>query len=191
MSKEKITKKIIEEARKEVESIISKARSRAREILKNAEDEAQKIMAEAQRDAERIKKREIENILGLHRIEIRKRLLKEKRKFIKDVFDKAFSEIASDDKLYEALAKRILEENIVHGNETVICASNDKTVKSLVDRLNRQKGWNLSVESDDSVVKGFVIRAHGHEINFKLSMIEEAVRTDLEGEVAKILFQRK
>lgn len=197
---EKITERILEDAKKLHDKILDEANAQARSIISEAEKEAfQKLtlMTEkAKEEAVLIKQR----YKAAESMEERKNMLKVRQECIDEAFDAALRKLSDmpDDK-YGLFIEGIILNNVK--NEDGIIVFNDRDKKRLgekfiseINRKLKRKGMSavLSLAKDSlDASGGFVLRYGELEINCTLEIILDMQRPNMETEVAKILFNEQ
>ncbi|MDP3013707.1 MAG: V-type ATP synthase subunit E family protein, partial [Candidatus Subteraquimicrobiales bacterium] len=173
MPLEKITERILSDARKRASEIESAAQVRAKELLDETALEAEKsktqFLTNAQKEAEEEKKR----ALALARLEARGLVLKAKQQAVEVAFAGALKKLlALPDEKYQELMKKMLLET-AEGNEEVIVSSKDrkqlndeflKQVNSELVKAGKIGKLTLSAETRN-FQGGFILRSGGVEIN--------------------------
>ncbi len=186
MSTEKITQKIIEKAQAEAKAIEEEAKKEAERIIEEAKKKAKERLDKAKVEAEEAKKREIEKLVGLQKIELRKELLAARRGFIDSAFEKALEKFKEDDDAYRKLMEKVVSSINFHGDETVFYS--DDVVRDVLKK--HTKSLKVKLEKAEDIDHGFVVRRGEVEMNFTLSDIMREASRELEAEVARILFEK-
>jgi len=179
MGIERVTKKIIEDARKEGERIREEYRNKGKEIIERAEREAERIKKEfkerAEKEAEVLKRK----ILTQALLKIRKDTLTEKRRILDKVLDRAKEEILKD-KEYPKLIRGLIEKYRESDKDEVILSSKDR------ERFAKTLKVNLADPADIS--GGVIVRSGKIDKNSSLETTLEEIRDELLIDLSKILF---
>ncbi len=179
MGIERVTKKIIEDARKEGERIREEYRDKGKEIIERAEREAERIKKEfkerAEKEAEVLKRK----ILTQALLKIRKDTLTEKRRILDKVLDRAKEEILKD-KEYPKLIRGLIEKYRESDKDEVILSSKDR------ERFAKTLKVNLADPADIS--GGVIVRSGKIDKNSSLETTLEEIRDELLIDLSKILF---
>jgi len=190
MSLEKITQKILKDAKDQAQNIIGQAQREGEEIIaqetKKAESLKEDILFRASRQAAEEKKR----VLTMAELESRNALLAARQALVKEVFEEALRRLQSlSDQEYRALLKRMFLK-MAQGGEEVIVSPADRTriSQDFLEELN----LNLSLSSETRPIKGgFILRKGGVEINNSFDLLIYSLREEFEPEIVKILFESK
>lgn len=194
---ERITRRILDDARDEAERITAEAAAEAAEKVKDAGNEAaakrEQILTHARREAEEQKRR----IIGMAELEARKELLAVKQELIKEAFERALQELAhGDDQAYLAVLRSLLLTHVERGDETVICSDRDREriPSEFWEELNgtlAERGITgaIKLSSEPRPMQGgFILQTGGMEINCSLEALLQSRREELEPDVAALLF---
>lgn len=192
-----IITKIIKDAEARKEEMLQAASIEEEKIIgrkiTQAEEESQKRIEKAKSEA-KLKK---ERIISSAHLEARNRKLSAKQVLISRVFDEAKKSLKSmpRDRYLEFMKRSILSLDL-KGDEKLIISKDDadKINGDFLLQINdslRAVGrlGNLTVsEYYRSFNGGFIVEKGGVEINYTFEALLEAVRDELEYEVANVLF---
>jgi V/A-type H+-transporting ATPase subunit E len=187
LAKDKISGKILEDAEKERARSIEEAENAARGILQEAKDKAKDIESRASDEIDRLRKREEEKVLGLERIELKKRGLKTRQDLIDKAFSKAFEDVTRmPEKEYRSVLKGLFEATVESGDETVVPGESEKALdQGFIDSLNEEKGWRLRLSDERRPIRGGFFLLRGRvEVNASLEFLLGMARRTLTSEVA-------
>lgn len=192
-----IKHRILEDARQEAERIIQSAEEKAQEIKQAKADEASRLkqrLTEQSMEAARERRR---RMLVSAQLEMNKKLLAVKRDMIEAVFTGAIDRISgmADDQYRELIASMLLNAPI-QGDEEVVFSVHDENRldQSFLDYVNKKlhkqgRKGKLRLAPDRGQFKaGFVLRGQKVEINSSIDAIVRALRTEMESQVAAMLF---
>lgn len=197
---ESLKTRIREEAREEAEGIIEEAAERERKIISEAEERAEarkrEIIERAEEEAEQ-RKRRAETLVRLER---RNRILEAKQEEIEAVFHTVLERIGDLERQhYLQILENMLIEEVDSGREQVILSPEDREEigEELLDRVNGRlkklgRDGSLSLAGETRPMSaGFILKEDGVENNNSFEELMATSRDELEGEVARILFDRK
>lgn len=195
MALEDILNKINADARAEADSLLSVARAEADSIREKARRDAGEMHAELMEKAKERALHRADRIRVLARLDQRKDVLKEKKRLVDEVFERAKGHILSlPPRAYLELLKPLILEAVESGKEEIIPASSQKHLftpeflKSLNDALGPEKGHLRLSDEAGNFTGGFVLREGNRETNLTLESLIDSQREALEPQVARILF---
>ena len=195
---DKITERILSDARAEVSKIEAEAKARCTEISSAgeaaAQDEYGRLFKKGVDDAEKRKER----LGSVAQLEARKQMLGIKQQMISEAFELAVKNmLAMDDgkkkEVLAALAARAAHsgaEEVVFpvGTDGAFCDEVVGKANSLL--AGSGKNGSLKVSGETREMRGGLILREGNiEINCSLDALVDDVRNDVTGEVAAILFE--
>jgi V/A-type H+-transporting ATPase subunit E len=194
---EKIKEKILYDARSRANSIEEQAKKEAQEILDKASYEAglrkEAVLKEAENDGMETYKR----MLAVAGLEGRKETLRTKQDAINAAFQMALDKVCSlPDREYQRLLEDMIVKAAVDGGGEIFLSQKDapRMDKNFISNINQRVGssgksgaWTLSPQPVKTV-GGFILKSGEMEINSTFEIMFGMLRTELEGEVVKILF---
>lgn len=182
MSVEKITSKILDDAKAQADAITLDANLRAEGIVNEAKGNAESLIESYKTRGEEEKIKLIERKKSVAEIDGRKITLALKQEIIDKAFKVAAEKISSmeDDKYVEFLVEKIKASGVKSGEIVMNPNQREKIGAKLVDRLNKtiaadagNKGFTLSEETIDAV-GGFMVKDGQIYMNGTLeNLIEE------------------
>lgn len=194
---EKIKIKIIEDAREKGLHFEEQAAQEAREIIAeaslNAERKRTELLEKAKCEGEEIYRRNIA-IAGL---DGRKDTLAAKQEMVDTAFKKAMERIIQlPDKEYQKLLEDMVIGASTSGSGEILLSEKDlnridsRFISNLNSRLNDKGISGNLVLSKETIhtVGGFVLRRGDIEMNSTLEILFGMLRTELENDVVRILF---
>lgn len=192
MALEDILKLIKEEAEKKSQEIIKKAESEADNNLSIAKEEAEKeennLIQYYKNQAMKEKERVIDNA----KLDIKKRILKEKRLLLSLLYEKAVKQLKNLSKdEYLSLIQKLIIENTMSGNEQLIISDNDKYITpAFIKGFNsKNKGFNISLSKEKGDFSGgFLLKTDKQQVDCTFEALITLIREEHEVELAKIFF---
>lgn len=193
---EKITNRIIREAKERADKTISEAEAEAASILAQAEKQAKAketdLLETAKKQAEQLEKRTI----SVGELEGRKLRLKAKQDVIDACFASALDRLCSmEAEAYtDMLASMVCQVLESDGEIKLNASDREKIGERLVERVNRQQEKNSKaprVALSEEIVKGrggFVLKCGKVEMNCRLEALVESLKEELVPDVAAALF---
>lgn len=195
---DKIKSKIIEDAAATAAQAEEQARAEAGNIIKQASDVAEKKKAEllekARSDGAELHRR----LVAQAGLEGGKEVLRTKQSLIDEAFGKALEKLCSipDHEYQKLLEKMIVDAVGKEGGEILLSEKDLKRIDSnFLENINRQlagsgKGGQLTLSRQTAnTAGGFVLKSGDMEINSTFEIVFEMLRTELEGDVVRILFK--
>ncbi len=193
MSIEKITSKILDDAKDQAEASLNEARLRAESIVNDAREKAKELemsltsSGEIERDKLMGRRKSVAEIDG------RKIVLAEKRKLIDKAFEEAADIIASMDKEeYTGLLFEKIIQGEAKGCELVLNQKDrDSIGEILVSKVNKELGeGSLKLSEEVRNIKGgFLLKRGRIYINSSIENMISDVKEELITEVAEKLFR--
>lgn len=194
MANERITQKILEEARENASSIIAQAKETAALAQDTARAkigaDCDAILSKANSDAAEKQRR----ATVVAELDSRKKELAVKREILDIAYQKASEQFAGmDDAAYQDVYLKVTLPAIQKGTETIAPAKADEARlgKAFVDKLNAAlggKGGVTLAPAREDIEGGLVLSDQGMEINLSTASVMRSVREETEGEVAQMLF---
>ena len=194
---EKITDKIISQAREQAKGITDAAKEEAAKAVKKAEQtalqKAEHLVADARREMVEREKR----IVAVAEIEVKKRELAAKRVVIDEAYSAALTKLASMEQgEYRKLYLKVVLPALTKGTETIAPAAKDEErlgqgFLALVNKQLEDMGKKAEVKlapPRQETDFGLYVTDGGMEIDLSNKAVIKAVREKTEGETAKLLF---
>lgn len=213
MSIEKITSKIIDDARAEAEKVLAEAGSTAAEIAAEAEKQAADIIAEAEKKGAADREKQLLSRRAVAVIDGRNIALGYKQDIIRQCFDEAVTKVISMDRAeYLDFLTKLAQSSGSGGGEVVLSDEDAAELGAeLIDRLNAgqndsasggqnadagqsyagstgQNGSFRLSEEKRNIRGGLMIKQGNTWYNASIEAIVEEIRNDLTAEVASVLF---
>lgn len=195
---DKLTGKIMDDAKSEAEKILSEANAQAQDIMTKAKANAQKtgeeILSQADVDCMNI----VRGADVTANLEGRKKLLSVRRLFIQQAFDNALDKLKNLETAdYFVVLLRILEKTYTEGVTELILSQKDKAripkefekgLRKLEDiRPGKENKITIS-EQNAPFDGGFILKYKEWEENCSFDSILKTKREELEDQAAKTLF---
>ena len=186
MSIEKITARILQEARDEAASLTSAAQKEAADRLAEAQAQAMEIAsqmnAKAAEDAATLKERK----KSVAELEARKLLLGAKQDMIEQSFGEAVKELAA---MPEEDYLGFLKEQLAGytKGEILLSAADKARIGSKLASLVSGSGLTVSEDTAD-IAGGFILRDGNVSVNGSLESLMEDVKKQITAKLAGILF---
>lgn len=194
---EKITARILDEARQQARANVERAEKEAADIIHDAHKEAEvkrsSIIEKAKGEAAEHKKR----LISVAELEARKQKLQAKQEMIEEAFAKTLERLNSlSAAKYEGIIADMILDSVSTGNEEVILSSRDRSRLSpeFAAGINKRlagrgiKG-NITISDETRDINGgFILKTGDIEVNNSFEAIIKMQRDELEEKIVKILF---
>ncbi|MGL5764866.1 MAG: V-type ATP synthase subunit E [Sarcina sp.] len=194
---QQITSKIKKDAEVQKEIILTEAMEKATVIINKKKSAADKDAADLIEKSKKEAIKKAERVLSGATLKVRNDKLVAKQKMIDEVFVLAKEKLCSmsNTELLKFIEAKILNSNIV-GDETLIISQKDQKVitQEFVDILNKElksinKLGELTISNEfRNFDGGFIIEKNGIEVNNTFDSLVEALREEMEFEIANIMF---
>ncbi|MDD2446482.1 MAG: V-type ATP synthase subunit E [Tissierellia bacterium] len=180
---ENLTQKILEDGKLEAAKIIEESKKNNEKIINSkvieANDKKEKIIDKANSDALMLKDR----MKSEAELKVRDKKLDAKRQVLDKAFELAKKRLKNIDEVdYINFLKNNIQEIDLKGSNVLIVPEKFKeAIKGL--------GLYSNISETDSVESGFLIKNGNIVMNYSFESLLDFMRDDIEGEVAKTLFQ--
>jgi V/A-type H+-transporting ATPase subunit E len=185
------TNKLAERIISEAEADAQKMRAAAEDTARSIRSESEKAVSSKRSDLESKREAEKQSLLDGFKtrteLDGRKNVLSKKRAVIDDVFSRAYQAVLALDETSRTKICETMLRNEAEGGETVVPAKADrKGIAAALAGLGERK-LKLS-EKDAQIEGGFLLVSESYEKDCSFSSLMDAVRSDEETNVAKMLF---
>jgi V/A-type H+-transporting ATPase subunit E len=193
---DKIIEKIIQDAEEKAVGYIRSAEERAARIIADTEQEArinlENRLQKAYSEAENLKAR----IISIDELESRKTKLTVKQKVLSRAFELALERLADmPDNRYRQMIVEMILPLVEEGTQEITLSGRDKKrLDGIDDDINRRlsecgKKGSVSISADEGTfLGGFILKRGKIEVNCTLETLVNTRKSELEKEVADILF---
>jgi V/A-type H+-transporting ATPase subunit E len=197
---EKLKDRIIKDGEDKAKQIKDDAGLKAQDIIKRAEEKAQTMIEDAKAKGLKMSGNRKDRIISNAKLEARNMKLAQKQKTIDEIFKKAADFIKSMEKdKYTSFLEKLLLNNIETGEEEIVFSKNDieRLDPSFVERLNQKllsegKKGSLKLKDEIRDIGSGAVLINGKvEIDCSIDSQLKAIRDDLEGELADLLFENE
>lgn len=180
---ENITQKILEDAKKQVAEIDMETGAKTEQIVKTRIDEAMKVKDKIIERAKLNAASAKDKIISTAQLKARDEQLMAKQRVMDKVFEKSKEKLKniSDEDYIKFVENKLKELKMNDSKEIISQKGREKLLES--------KGYKVS--KDESVDSGFAVLDGKTVVNYDFNDLVDFNRLDLEGEIAKILFDGK
>lgn len=191
-----ITSKIIKDAEEKRDEILNAAQVESDSIIAKETKKAKNLEVELVEKAKIEAKARENRVISNARLKVRNNELKAKQDMISKVFEKAVERLNSLSTLeYKEYILRALDSLDLEGTEILIINKKDEDVinnKFLLDLNNKLIGLGkkgkISILTNGNFDRGFILDRNGIQINNTFESLVKSLRSELELEVTKVLF---
>lgn len=186
---EKVSKKILEDAKKKSTEIIEQARNKEKEIKKKSDEEIKNSTVQIEKEVKEVKEKKISRLKGIAELEIRKDILATKRKINDSIFEKALDALVNRED-YPGMIKWLLKEISESNEGEVIIGEKEARIdKGFINKFNTEFKTRFTLLEERRPIKGgFILRMGKVEIDDSFETLIEEQREKLEIELGKMLF---
>jgi V/A-type H+-transporting ATPase subunit E len=197
---QKITQRIIGDARQTAEEQMAAAKAEAAQKLADVKAQADQILRRAQAEAASTETVQRQRKLSAIDSELRKEVLATRRNLMDRAFERALGKMAAApaEKQVAFLAARVAEASPEGIGEIMLTVADkakfgDQLLQA-AKALYAQKGVQESIRLSDQPIRatgGFILKIGDIEYNFTYDSLVKMSRDEMEGQVASILFSAK
>ena len=190
MGLQEILNKIKEEADLKRREILDKAISERERILQDADNRVKEILAKAQQEKEKLVIQRLNALIADYEIRSNVEIAKVKKDILKEIYGKVQRHILEDKGIYSEIVKRLIEIVELNGDEEIFVSENESVItKDFIEKLNKEKGWNLRIsEKPVKISGGFIARGSHSTIDASIEKLMEILQEETEVHVSNILF---
>jgi V/A-type H+-transporting ATPase subunit E len=187
---QEILNKIKEEADLKRREILDKAISERDRILQDADNRVKEILAKAQQEKEKLVIQRLNALIADYEIRSNVEIAKVKRDILKEIYGKVQRHILEDKGIYSEIVKRLFGIVELNGDEEIFVSENESVItKDFIEKLNKEKGWNLRIsEKPVKISGGFIARGSHSTIDASIEKLMEILQEETEVHVSNILF---
>ncbi|MEO0096162.1 MAG: hypothetical protein ABIL46_05075 [candidate division WOR-3 bacterium] len=181
-----VIEKILEEAKKEVETITQGYEKEIAKIKHEYEEKILEAEKKLNEEIEKKKKEEVMKAIAQARLEYNKKLTGEMQEYIDDVLQSAIKKLPEHKKYLEFLKSLIKTSGVKEGE--LYLSSNDKQKYQLqIEKFVKQEGYNFVMKSDDRIQGGVIIKKGKTTFLGSIDIISEIMREELKITIARTL----
>jgi len=188
MPTQRVTEKILEDAKKEAQEILAKHQTEASNIARDYEDRIAKKKREIDQELERRKKIEIMRAVSQHGLDLKKKLTEHKQKVIKATVDQAISQLI-DHENYLDFLKALIKGSGEKEGELLLNKADAKRYRDDLKQFTDKHELNLKITADDEIRGGVIVRKEKTNYIGSLDIILELLSDELAIVVSKELFK--
>ena len=175
---------ITEKTGEEIKVIQKDAEQQCASIIERAQVEAEKIKTELNRDLEQKTSDTIEKAERYAAFKVKNKITDKKQILIDSVFQLSAKKLAKQQDKLCGLFERLAESIVVEPETKILCS---QARASTIENALKKRGVSIQVArslKDD----GFMVISNTYEMDNRLTVLMQEIRSDIEAEIARILF---
>lgn len=188
----KISEKIIADARVIANSTAEEGNIKAQEIIDGANNDIAIYREKNMRETFALRDEIVARRISVANLEAKKIMLGARRDVLNSAFDGATERILGDDETYLALIERMLS---YADDGDVVCISErdkDRITENFISAIAAKRGIKLTLGGDYADIKGgVVLRGKNYDKNLSVDVEMQFLREEIEHVVAEELFGAK
>ena len=188
MSTQKVTEKILEDAKKEAEDILARHQNEASDITDDYEDRLARKKKLINQEVEEKKNTEIMRALSQHRLELNKKLTEHKQQLIKATIDHAIKQLIEREE-YLDFIKALIEKSGEKNGELLLNKNDMKRYRGELEKFADKNELKFKITSDDKMKGGIILSKEKTSYIGSLDIILELLSDELAIVVSRELFQ--
>ena len=193
---EKITQRILEEAREKAQAIRAEAESAAGSVVSEARERAQILTQKAEAAAKDSLSDAARRFVAVAELDAKKYRLGAKIQVLDEAFREAESAfLAMEPAAYRAVYERIVLSAVSSGREGIAPAADETRLdQGFVDGVNAtlraqgRTGELVLMPKREDISGGLILLEGSMEINLSTAAVMRQVREEIEGQTADLLF---
>ncbi len=190
MGLQEIINKIKEETELKRQEILDKAIAERDRILKEAEERSKEILKKSEEEKQKRVNQRLNALIADYVIKSNIALSESKREILSGVYKEALRRVREDSRIYESIVKFLFDSLNLGGDEEIVISEDETLITSdFIDKINRDKGWNLKLSQKRANIEGgFLAIGSKIRVDASLEKIMEILQEETEVHVSKILF---
>lgn len=187
MAKQKVTEKILQDAKKEAQEILAKYKKEASAVKDEYAEKIAVKKRQIETEVESIKKAEILQAVSQKRIELKKQLSFQKYKLIKEITEDSLKKL-TEHKKYLDFLKNLIKKSGVEKGELIMTGHDIKRYRSDLEKFLKRAGLNYPIKTSNDLKGGVIVKKGKTTYLGSLDLISELSRDELAIAVSKILY---
>jgi len=186
MATQKVTEKILADAKKEAQEILAKNRTAAAEIKKDYDERATLVKKRIENDVEAAKKSEYLRLVSQKKLELNRKIVAEKGKLINDIIDEALKDLTAQ-KEYLSFLKALVKQSGRKDGELIVNKVDWQHHGSDLEKFLKNLGCQFTITTNDEISGGIMIKKDKIMYHGSLNIIRELLKDQLTIAVSKVL----
>lgn len=186
MATQKVTEKILADAKKEAQEVLAKQRETAAEIKKRYDESISLQKTQIENDVELAKKTEYLRLVSQKKLEFNRRFVAEKGRLINDVIDEALNDLSTQ-KEYLSFLKALVKQSGRKDGTLIVNKADWKHYGSDLEKFLKSQGYEFTVTVNDEIPGGVRIKKDRIIYHGSLDIIHEILKDQLTIAVSRVL----
>ena len=178
MAKQKVTEKILVDAKQEAAEILNKFRTEAAAIKKAQDEKIAAQRSKIENDTDAAKKIEYLRRISQKKLELNQQFVGEKRKLIEEVIDEALTELPAN-KEYLDFLKALIKKSGSDKGELIISRSDWKRYGPILEKHFKDKKYQFTITANENISGGIMIKKDKIMYHGSLDLIRELINDQL------------
>lgn len=188
---EKITGRILDDARAQREAALAQAQQQAQQIAQQSSQQAQQRRQQLEQQALQTARQQEQRLVSSARMDAQRQLLGVKQELVEQAYDLALQKLCSlPREEYIRVLAQLLDKASSTGTEQAVFSARDRQVgQQAVDEVNRSRGKHLTVaEQTGEMAGGFLLLDKNTRVNCTFETLVRLNKSETAAAVANMLF---
>ncbi len=190
MTPQKVTDKILDDAKKEAQEILDRYKQEATQIRKELDKKIAVKKQQIESDLDAMKVSEIVRTVSQKRMELNRAVVAKKRTYIKDVIEQALQDL-SQHKGYIDFLKELIKKSGEKKGELIISKHDWQRHVAELEKFMEKEDLNYKVTQNNEIMGGVLIKKEKTTYHGSLDLIRELLNDELTIAVSKALYKDK
>lgn len=186
MATQKVTEKILADAKKEAQEVLAKHREAAAEIKKGYDEDITLQNTQIENDVKLAKRTEYLRLVSQKKLEFNRRFVAEKGRLINNVIDEALNDLSTQ-KEYLSFLKDLVKQSGRKDGTLIVSKADWKRYGSDLEKFLKSPGYEFTVAVNDEISGGVRIKKDRIVYHGSLDIIREILKDHLTIAVSRVL----
>ena len=187
MAQQKVTEKILEDAKKEAREILDRFKEKTEKISDEYEKRIADKKTQIETDVAAAKENEIMRTLSQKRLEFNKEVVRQKHMFIDDIIGDALKKI-HEHKEYVTFLKTLINKSGEKDGELLLNKQDVKRYGAELEKFIKKEGLRLKMKGDNEISGGLIIKKGKTAYLGSLDIIGELLGDELTIAISRVLY---
>lgn len=187
MSAQKVTDKILADAKEEARQILAKYKEEAQTIVNDYAQRAVQKKQQIENEVAEIKKTAIMRAVSQKKLELNKHIILHKQALIKNIIEETVTKLIGH-KDYASFLKALIKKSAEKQGELLMSNTDIKRHRDDLEKYIRKEGLGLKISAGDDMKGGIIIRKEKTNYIGSLDIILELLSDELAIVVSKEIF---